>query len=64
MVRSSVDLPQPEGPTKTQNSPSGDVEVDAAQGVHLAVVFVQAAGWSGAPCVQPLTAPSEMPRTR
>ncbi len=25
MVRSRVDLPQPDGPTKTQNSPSGTV---------------------------------------
>ena len=29
IIRSSVDLPQPEGPTKTTNSPSLDVEVGA-----------------------------------
>ena len=28
-MRSSVDLPQPEGPTMTTNSPSAIVEVDA-----------------------------------
>ena len=28
-MRSSVDLPQPDGPTKTQNSRSSIVEVDA-----------------------------------
>ena len=33
MVRSSVLLPQPEGPTSTVNSPSRIVEVDAAHGV-------------------------------
>ena len=32
-MRSSVDLPQPEGPTKTTNSPSLDAEVDAVD--HL-----------------------------
>ena len=31
IIRSSVDLPQPDGPTKTQNSPSRDGEVDAVQ---------------------------------
>ena len=29
IMRSSVDLPQPDGPTKTTNSPSSIVEVDA-----------------------------------
>ena len=28
-MRSRVDLPQPEGPTKTTNSPAVDVEIDA-----------------------------------
>ena len=32
-MRSSVDLPQPEGPTSTTNSPSIDVDADAVQ--HL-----------------------------
>ena len=31
--RSKVDLPQPEGPTKTMNSPDFDVEVDAVENV-------------------------------
>ena len=30
-MRSSVDLPQPDGPTSTTNSPSCDREVDAVQ---------------------------------
>ena len=33
MVRSSVDLPQPEGPTKTTNSPSSDLQIDVVQHV-------------------------------
>ena len=33
MMRRSVDLPQPDGPTKTTNSPSCDLEVDVLQ--HL-----------------------------
>ena len=35
-MRSSVDLPQPEGPTKTTNSPSVDLEVDAVDDLDLA----------------------------
>ena len=31
MMRSSVDLPQPDGPTKTTNSPSSTVKVDVVQ---------------------------------
>ena len=31
MMRSSVDLPQPEGPTKTTNSPSFTVEIDVVR---------------------------------
>ena len=42
MVRSSVLLPQPEGPTSTVNSPSAIDEIDAAHGVHAAVALVQA----------------------
>ena len=33
IIRSSVDLPQPEGPTKTTNSLGVDVEVDALDDV-------------------------------
>ncbi len=33
MMRSSVDFPQPDGPTKTTNSPSRHVEVDVVD--HL-----------------------------
>ena len=32
---SSVDLPLPDGPSSTTNSPAYEVEVDAAQRVHL-----------------------------
>ena len=42
MVRSSVLLPQPDGPTQHGELAVGDVEVDAAHGVDLAVVLVQA----------------------
>ena len=37
MMRSSVDLPQPEGPTNTTNSPSCDGEVDAMNASSRAV---------------------------
>ncbi len=33
IIRSSVDLPQPDGPTKTTNSPSLDLEIDALDDV-------------------------------
>ena len=44
IMRSSVDLPQPDGPTRTQKCPSGNVEADAfhgldAAGIDLADVF-------------------------
>ena len=41
MVRSSVLLPQPDGPDQHGELAVGDVEVDAAHGVHVAVVLVQ-----------------------
>ena len=31
-MRSSVDLPQPEGPSRLTNSPAREVEVDVAHG--------------------------------
>ena len=37
--RSSVDFPQPEGPTKTTNSPSLDLEVDALDDLRRAEGF-------------------------
>ena len=36
-MRSSVDLPQPEGPTITMNSPSAIVDVDAVEHLDLVV---------------------------
>ena len=41
MMRSSVDLPQPDGPTKTTNSPSFTVEVDVVQDLDRAEGFVR-----------------------
>ena len=38
-MRSSVDLPQPDGPTKTMNSPCLDIQIDAVQNIHRAVGF-------------------------
>ena len=31
---SSVDFPEPDGPSRTTNSPANEVEVDAAQRLH------------------------------
>ena len=36
IIRSSVDLPQPEGPTSTMNSPLAIVRLDAVDGVDAA----------------------------
>ena len=44
IIRSSVDLPQPDGPTSTQNSPSAIVDVDAADHVRRAEVLVHRRG--------------------
>ena len=59
-MRSSVDLPQPDGPTSTMNSPSCDVERDVvdrrdAVRVDLGHVLEHDAA-------QPLLAPSVRPR--
>ena len=51
-------------PDKNTELAFGNIKVDAAQGMDLAVVFLQAADGQAAPCAQPLTAPSDMPRTR
>ena len=37
-MRSSVDLPQPDGPTSTRNSPGGDLERDVVDRVDTALV--------------------------
>ena len=39
IMRSSVDLPQPEGPTSTRERAVGDVDVDAVQDRRLAEVL-------------------------
>ena len=41
MVRSRVDLPQPEGPTSTVNSPEGTSRSMPLHGVEGAVVLVE-----------------------
>ena len=66
MVRSSVLLPQPDGPTKTANSPSATVEIKPLQRMDGAVIFVQPRNpdFRHPLSPYPLTAPSEMPRTR
>ena len=38
MDRSAVDLPQPDGPTRTMNSPSCDVQAQLVDGLHAAWV--------------------------
>ena len=42
IMRSSVDLPQPEGPTNTTNSPSAIVEIDAMDDMDIAEGFADA----------------------
>ena len=39
--RSSVDFPQPEGPTTAITSPGGDLQVDSVQGPEVPVVLPQ-----------------------
>ncbi len=62
-MRSSVDLPQPDGPTRTTNSPSSTLEVDVAEHARRAVAlgeFLDAqvghaeAPYLTAPAVRPL----------
>ena len=43
MMLSSVDLPQPDGPTSTVNSPGLDLEVDALQHLDRAEALVDVA---------------------
>ncbi len=40
-MRSRVDLPQPDGPTSTTNSPSLDPQVDVDQDLGLAIALVE-----------------------
>ena len=42
MIRSSVDLPQPEGPISETNSPAADGQVDAGHGLHRARALAEA----------------------
>ena len=47
-MRSSVDLPQPEGPTITTNSPSAMLEIDTVDHVHIAVGLLTCLNSTGA----------------
>ena len=38
IIRSAVDFPQPEGPTRIMNSPSGDLEVDVLHGLEAVAI--------------------------
>ena len=60
IVRSMVDLPQPEGPTKTTNSPCSMSEVDAVDGEHRTEALGDAFQYETRHR-QPFTAPIVMP---
>ena len=66
-MASSVDFPQPEGPTRTTNSPVCDLEVDALQHLHRAETLAEFLTVSDAivlPAALYLTAPCVRPRTK
>ena len=50
MQRSSVDLPEPEGPIRQVTLPGGDREVDVLQRVERAVELVDRADLDGGGC--------------
>ena len=50
IMASSVDLPQPDGPTSAMNSPVSRLEIDALQHLDRAEALVQAARRSASPC--------------
>ena len=64
MMRSRVDLPQPDGPTSTQNSPSGDGQRQLrdhrmARRKPLVTLSIESVAMG-----QPFTAPASSPRTK
>ena len=60
IIRSMVDLPHPEGPTRTTNSPCSDLQIDAVDGDHRAEALRNA--MQGKLCHrQPFTAPIVIP---
>ena len=63
MMRSSVDLPQPDGPTSTQNSPSAMVSDSSGMTVACRSALVTLSIESVA-IGQPFTAPASRPRTK
>ncbi len=60
-MRSRVDFPQPDGPTKTTNSPRFDLQIDAFDDFDRAEGFSYAAQLDDA---HPFTAPMVMPRMK
>ena len=65
MQFSSVDLPQPDGPSSTMNSPSAMSRLRFFSTVDRAEVQRQVLDWTMlVHMVQPFTAPAAMPRTK
>ena len=63
-MRMVVVLPQPDGPSRTRNSLSHDLEVEIGDGDEAAELLGDIAEPDGCHGLQPLTAPKESPRTR
>ena len=63
MALSSVDLPQPEGPSSTRNSPRSTSSSQAVEDAHGLEGHRDVADGDGAHGGQPFTAPAAMPRT-
>ena len=63
IMRRSVDLPQPDGPTSTTNSPSSIDEIDVGEHLRRAVALVDACRCAVAPLPNApyLTAPAVRP---
>ncbi len=64
MVLSSVDLPQPDGPTRTRKPPFSSVDVDALEDLDIAEALLQADHFEERHGDYPFTAPAIRPRTK
>ena len=64
MMLSSVDFPQPDGPSRTMNSPLSMVEVDALEHVHGAEPLVQPIDAQRRHAVSYFIAPAVSPRMK
>ena len=62
IMRRRVDLPQPDGPTRTQNSPSSTCRDNGGITVKLPKFLLIFSSFKRAMC-QPFTAPASKPRT-